>query len=113
MLDPASNVVKAVTPAPVLNRLRDLDDNLKEPRIFANDIVHGRFGAAYVMFGRFVFNSTSASAAFSTSPPRAGFRSRAAILPDPLCLGRHRGPPCGTVLFRSLDAARFGVRSRR
>jgi phospholipid-binding lipoprotein MlaA len=58
VLDPVANVVKAATPAPVLNRLRDLDDNLKEPRIFANDILQGRLGAASVTFGRFVFNST-------------------------------------------------------
>jgi phospholipid-binding lipoprotein MlaA len=58
VLDPPANIVKAVTPGPVLNRLRDLDDNLKEPRIFANDLLQGRFNAAYVTFGRFVFNST-------------------------------------------------------
>jgi len=57
LLDPASNVVKAVTPAPVLNRLRDLDDNLKEPRIFANDILQGRLNAAGITAVRFVFNS--------------------------------------------------------
>ena len=58
LLDPVSNVVKAVTPAPVFNRLRDLDDNIEEPRIFGNDILQGRFGAASVTLGRFVFNST-------------------------------------------------------
>jgi len=57
VLDPVANVVKAATPAPVLNRLRDLDDNLKEPRIFGNDILQGRFGAAAVTLQRFVFNS--------------------------------------------------------
>ncbi len=56
VLDPVANVVKAV-PAPVLNRVRDFDDNLKEPRIFANDILQGRFGAASVTLQRFVFNS--------------------------------------------------------
>jgi phospholipid-binding lipoprotein MlaA len=58
VLDPVANVVKTVTPGPVLNRLRDLDDNLSEPRIFANDLLQGRFGAANVTFGRFVLNST-------------------------------------------------------
>jgi phospholipid-binding lipoprotein MlaA len=57
VLDPVANVVKAVTPAPVLNRLRDLDDNTQEPRIFGNDVLQGRFGAASVTLGRFVFNS--------------------------------------------------------
>ncbi len=58
VLDPVANVVKAATPTPVLNRLRDLDDNIQEPRIFANDVLQGRFGAAGVTLGRFVFNST-------------------------------------------------------
>jgi phospholipid-binding lipoprotein MlaA len=58
VLDPVANVVKAVTPTPVLNRLRDLDDNIQEPRILGNDILQGRFGAAGVTLGRFVFNST-------------------------------------------------------
>ncbi len=58
VLDPVANVVKAATPPPVLNRLRDLDDNLQEPRILANDILQGRIGAAGVTLGRFVFNST-------------------------------------------------------
>ena len=57
VLDPVSNVVKAVTPGPVRNRLRDLNDNIQEPRIFANDLLQGRFGPASVTLGRFVFNS--------------------------------------------------------
>jgi phospholipid-binding lipoprotein MlaA len=56
VLDPVANVVKAL-PSPVANRVRDLDDNLKEPRIFANDILQGRLGAAGITLQRFVFNS--------------------------------------------------------
>ena len=56
VLDPVANVVKTL-PGPVLNRVQDLDGNLKEPRIFGNDILQGRFGAAAVTFQRFVFNS--------------------------------------------------------
>jgi phospholipid-binding lipoprotein MlaA len=56
VIDPVANVVKAM-PAPILNRVRDLDDNLKEPRIFANDILQGRLGAAGITVERFVFNS--------------------------------------------------------
>ena len=58
VIDPAANVVKAVTPGPLLNRLSDLDANLKEPRVFANNILQGRFNAASVTLGRFIFNST-------------------------------------------------------
>ncbi len=57
-IDPTATVVKAVTPGPVLNRLSDLDANLKEPRVFANNILQGRFNAAGVTLGRFIFNST-------------------------------------------------------
>jgi phospholipid-binding lipoprotein MlaA len=57
-IDPPANVVKAVTPGPVMNRLSALNSNLKEPRIFANDILQGRFNAATITFGRFIFNST-------------------------------------------------------
>lgn len=58
VIDPPANVVKAVVPGQVLNRLSDLDANLKEPRIFGNDILQGRFNAAGITFGRFLFNST-------------------------------------------------------
>ena len=57
VLDPVSNVVKAATPGPVLNRLTDLDDNLKEPRILGNDILQGRWNAAGITLERFVFNT--------------------------------------------------------
>ena len=53
---PSRHVVKAA-PAPVTNRIRDLDDNLKEPRIFGNNILQGRFAAAGITLERFVFNS--------------------------------------------------------
>jgi phospholipid-binding lipoprotein MlaA len=56
VLDPVANVVKAA-PAPVTNRIRDLADNLNEPRIFGNDLLQGRFGAAGITLQRFVFNS--------------------------------------------------------
>jgi phospholipid-binding lipoprotein MlaA len=58
VIDPAANVVKAVVPGVVMNRLRDLDANLKEPRVFANDILQGRFNAASITAGRFIVNST-------------------------------------------------------
>ena len=57
ILHPPATVVKAL-PAPVFDRLRDVDDNLKEPRIFANDILQGRMNAAGITFARFLFNST-------------------------------------------------------
>jgi phospholipid-binding lipoprotein MlaA len=57
VLDPAANVVKQV-PAPILNRLQDLDANLKEPRVLGNNLLQGRFNAAGITIGRIIFNTT-------------------------------------------------------
>ena len=57
VLDPASNVVKQV-PGPIRDRLEDLDANLKEPRVLANNILQGRFNAAGITVARIVFNTT-------------------------------------------------------
>jgi phospholipid-binding lipoprotein MlaA len=57
VLDPASNVVKQV-PGPIRDRLEDLDANLKEPRVLANNILQGRFNAAGITLGRIIFNTT-------------------------------------------------------
>ena len=57
VLDPASNVVKQV-PGPIRDRLEDLDANLKEPRVLANNILQGRFNAAGITIGRIIFNTT-------------------------------------------------------
>lgn len=57
LLHPPATVVKAL-PGPVIDRMRAVDSNLKEPRIFANDILQGRIGAAGITFARFLVNST-------------------------------------------------------
>ena len=57
ILHPPATVVKAL-PALAFDRLRDVDNNLKEPRIFGNDILQGRMNAAGITFARFLFNST-------------------------------------------------------
>lgn len=58
VLRPVSAAVKAVIPAPVHDRLHDLNSNLMEPRIFVNNILQGRFEAAAHTGGRFLVNST-------------------------------------------------------
>jgi phospholipid-binding lipoprotein MlaA len=57
MLRPASVIVKAAIPGPVRDRLHDLNANLKEPRIFVNDLLQGRFKAAGYTGTRFLVNS--------------------------------------------------------
>jgi phospholipid-binding lipoprotein MlaA len=58
VLRPISAAVKAVVPGPVHDRLHDLNSNLKEPRIFVNDVLQLRFDAAGRTATRFVLNST-------------------------------------------------------
>ena len=57
VLGPASQVVNAVIPGPVHERLRDFNSNLKEPRILVNTLLQGRFEAAAQTGVRFVTNS--------------------------------------------------------
>ena len=56
VLGPPAQLVKGL-PGPVRDRLHDLDANLHEPRIFANEILQFRFRAASLTLGRFVGNS--------------------------------------------------------
>ena len=58
VLGPVAKVVKAVTPGPVHDRLRDFNANLNEPRIFVNNILQLRFDAALRTTARFAMNST-------------------------------------------------------
>lgn len=58
VLRPVSEVVKTAIPGPVHDRLRDLNSNVKEPRIFVNNVLQGRFEAAGRTGARFLLNST-------------------------------------------------------
>jgi len=57
VLRPAAEAVQASIPGPVHDRLHDLNSNLKEPRIFVNNVLQGRFEAAAHTTSRFVMNS--------------------------------------------------------
>src|SRR5260370_27796467 len=57
ILRPVSQVVKAAIPGPVHDRLHDLNSNLKEPRIFVNNVLQARFEAAAHTGARFLMNS--------------------------------------------------------
>jgi phospholipid-binding lipoprotein MlaA len=58
VLRPVAEVVKAVTPGPVHARLRDVNSNLKEPRIFVNNVLQLRLDAAAKTAARFAMNTT-------------------------------------------------------
>ncbi len=57
ILRPVSQVVKAAIPGPVHDRLHDLNSNLKEPRIFVNNLLQARFEVAAHTGARFLMNS--------------------------------------------------------
>jgi phospholipid-binding lipoprotein MlaA len=57
VLRPVAEVVKAVTPGPIHDRMHDLNSNLKEPRIFVNNVLQLRFDAALHTATRFAMNS--------------------------------------------------------
>jgi phospholipid-binding lipoprotein MlaA len=57
VLDPPATIVKSV-PGVIRDRFQDLDANLKEPRVFANNILQGRLNAAGITLGRIIFNTT-------------------------------------------------------
>jgi phospholipid-binding lipoprotein MlaA len=57
VLRPISEAVRAIIPGPVHDRLHDFNSNLKEPRIFVNDVLQFRFEAAAHTSARFLANS--------------------------------------------------------
>ena len=57
-LRPAAEAIKAVVPRPVHDRLHDFNSNLKEPRIFVNNLLQGRLDSASKTVARFAMNTT-------------------------------------------------------
>ncbi|MDQ6684992.1 MAG: VacJ family lipoprotein [Pseudomonadota bacterium] len=58
LIKPAAEAYRAVLPEVVRERIHSMLDNLKEPLIFANDVLQGRGDAAAITGKRFVVNST-------------------------------------------------------
>jgi phospholipid-binding lipoprotein MlaA len=58
VIKPIAQAYRAAVPPFFRDRIRLFIDNLAEPRIFANDILQGRFNAAGISFARFFANST-------------------------------------------------------
>jgi phospholipid-binding lipoprotein MlaA len=74
-LRPAAQVVSAM-PGPVHDRLRDFNANLKEPRIFVNNVLQGRFAAAHTTAGRFLANSVLGVGGLFDIATRAGLEQK-------------------------------------
>ena len=58
VLRPVAKTVQAVVPRPVHDRVHDFNSNLKEPRIFLNNVLQGRLEAASKTAARFAMNTT-------------------------------------------------------
>lgn len=74
-LRPAAQIVSAI-PGPVHDRLRDFNSNLKEPRIFVNNVLQGRFDAAHATAGRFLANSVLGMGGLFDIASRAGLEQK-------------------------------------
>jgi phospholipid-binding lipoprotein MlaA len=74
-LRPAAQVVSAI-PSPLHDRLRDFNSNLKEPRIFVNNVLQGRFEVAHITAGRFLANSVLGMGGLFDIAGRAGLEQK-------------------------------------
>lgn len=57
-LGPAARTYGRVVPRPIRKGLQNFAQNLREPMVFANDLLQGRVGKAVNTFGRFTINTT-------------------------------------------------------
>jgi phospholipid-binding lipoprotein MlaA len=71
-LRPASEFVKTAIPGPAHDRIHDFNSNLKDPRIFVNNVLQGRPDAAVKTAVRFAVNSTLGVAGLIDVATRAG-----------------------------------------
>lgn len=58
VISPAAKLYRGVLPTFVRDRISNGVSNLQEPRVFANDVLQLRLGAATTTLGRFLVNST-------------------------------------------------------
>src|SRR5262245_43761028 len=72
VLRPASEFVRTAIPGPVRDRLRDLNTNLKQPRVFVNNVLQARFDAATHTGARFVMNTLFGLGGFVDVASHAG-----------------------------------------
>src|SRR6516164_6677339 len=76
VLRPVANAVQTVVPRSVHDRLHDFNSNLKEPRIFVNNLLQGRLKAGSKTAARFAMNTTLASVVWLISRAVKGSRSK-------------------------------------
>jgi len=97
ILRPAAVVVDAAIPGPVHERLRDFNSNLKEPRIFVNNVLQGRVEAAAHTSARFVMNSVFGVAGLWDIASREGLQQESGDFGQTLFVW---GVPAGPYVVR-------------
>ncbi len=97
ILRPAAVVVNAAIPGAVHERLRDFNSNLKEPRIFVNDVLQGRVEAAAHTGARFAMNSVFGLAGLWDIATREGLRQESGDFGQTLFVW---GLPAGPYVVR-------------
>jgi phospholipid-binding lipoprotein MlaA len=90
-------VVDAAIPGPVHDRLRDFNSNLKEPRIFVNDVLQGRIEAAAHTGARFAMNSVFGIAGLWDIATREGIQQESGDFGQTLFVW---GVPSGPYVVR-------------
>ena len=97
ILRPAAVIVDAAIPGPVHDRLRDFNSNLKEPRIFVNDMLQGRIEAAGRTGARFAMNSVFGLAGLWDIASREGIQQQSGDFGQTLFVW---GVPSGPYVVR-------------
>jgi phospholipid-binding lipoprotein MlaA len=97
ILRPAAVVVDAAIPGPVHERLRDFNSNLKEPRIFVNNLLQGRVEAAAHTGARFAMNSVFGVAGLWDIASREGIQQESGDFGQTLFVW---GLPAGPYVVR-------------
>src|SRR5215813_8225126 len=97
ILRPAAVIVDTAVPGPVHDRVRDFNSNLKEPRIFINNVLQGRAEAAAHTGARFAMNSVFGVAGLFDIASREGLQQESGDFGQTLFVW---GVPAGPYVVR-------------
>src|SRR5262249_40930517 len=97
ILRPAAIVVDKTVPGPLHDRVRDFNANLKEPRIFINNVLQGRAEAAVHTGARFAMNSVFGVAGLFDIATREGLQQESGDFGQTLLVW---GVPAGPYVVR-------------
>ena len=99
---PVAEAVQTIVPRPTHDRLRDFNSNLKEPRIFVNNLLQGKLDAASKTAARFAMNTTfGIGGLVDLASLEGNSAADRRLWADAVCLGCQRRPLYGSTLLRS------------